>query len=255
MYLPLPICWWIMNWSVMLIYDKSGRELHHRMLSFFVVEIMTIQESVAKLNLQMVISPQHRKIIKFSGLFSSTFIIDRHNQTNSLSISKCRRYILANAWPKIKILSSGGQIFFSFILCLWNVDFWKADEKTVSVICRFAYFLFVVFLWVQSSKSCPEGWILMEPPDMIFARGTASFIFTSTTYLALLDWFDWLVNIQWTPVCFQWTPVFENQCETGVYWNEISVHWFDWLVNFQWTPVLKINVNRYTSSWKSVWTD
>ena len=38
----------------MLIYDKSGRELHHRMLlSFFVVEIMAIQESVAKLNLQI----------------------------------------------------------------------------------------------------------------------------------------------------------------------------------------------------------
>ena len=32
----------------MLIYDKSGRELRHRiLLSFFVVEILTIQESVA----------------------------------------------------------------------------------------------------------------------------------------------------------------------------------------------------------------
>ena len=40
----------------MLIYDKKGRELLHRiLLSFFVVEILTTQESVAKLNLQMVI--------------------------------------------------------------------------------------------------------------------------------------------------------------------------------------------------------
>ena len=40
----------------MLICDKSGRELRHRiLLSFFVVEILTTQESVAKLNLQMVI--------------------------------------------------------------------------------------------------------------------------------------------------------------------------------------------------------
>ena len=51
---------------VMLIYDKSGRELRHRiLLSFFVVEILPTQESIAKLNIQMVISPQQRKIIKF----------------------------------------------------------------------------------------------------------------------------------------------------------------------------------------------
>ena len=42
------------------------------------------------------------------------------------------------------MLPSSGQIFFSFILCLSNVDFWKADEKTISVIYRFAYFPFVV---------------------------------------------------------------------------------------------------------------
>ena len=49
----------------MLIYDKSGRELRHMiLLSFFVVEILTIQESVARLDLQMVISPQQRKIVK-----------------------------------------------------------------------------------------------------------------------------------------------------------------------------------------------
>ena len=61
----------------MLIYDKSGRKLRYRsLLSFFVVEILTTQESVAKLNPQMVISPQQRKIIKFCGGFSSTFIID-----------------------------------------------------------------------------------------------------------------------------------------------------------------------------------
>ena len=53
----------------MLIYDKSGRELHHRiLLSFFVVEILTIKESIARLDLQMVISPQQRKIIKFCGV-------------------------------------------------------------------------------------------------------------------------------------------------------------------------------------------
>ena len=41
----------------MLICDKSGRELRHRiLLSFFVVEILTTQESIAKLILQMVIS-------------------------------------------------------------------------------------------------------------------------------------------------------------------------------------------------------
>ena len=40
----------------MLIYDKSGRELRHRiLLCFFVVETLTIQESVARLDLQMVI--------------------------------------------------------------------------------------------------------------------------------------------------------------------------------------------------------
>ena len=39
----------------MLIYDKSGRELRHRiLLSFFVVKILTIKESVARLDLQMV---------------------------------------------------------------------------------------------------------------------------------------------------------------------------------------------------------
>ena len=44
----------------MLIYDKSGRELRHRIiLSFFVVKILTIMESVARLDLQMVISHHH----------------------------------------------------------------------------------------------------------------------------------------------------------------------------------------------------
>ena len=48
----------------MLIYDKSGTELRHRiLLSIFVVKILTIKESVARLDLQMVISPQQRKII------------------------------------------------------------------------------------------------------------------------------------------------------------------------------------------------
>ena len=47
----------------MLIYDKSGRELCHRiLLSFFVVKILTIKESVARLDLQMVISPEHQKL-------------------------------------------------------------------------------------------------------------------------------------------------------------------------------------------------
>ena len=53
----------------MLIYDKSGRELRHRiLLFFFVVKILTIKESVARLDLQMVISPQQRKIIKLCGV-------------------------------------------------------------------------------------------------------------------------------------------------------------------------------------------
>ena len=53
----------------MFIYDKSGRELRHRILSsFFFMEILTIQESVARLDLQMVIPPQQRKIIKFYGV-------------------------------------------------------------------------------------------------------------------------------------------------------------------------------------------
>ena len=38
----------------MLIYDKSGRGLCHRiLLSFFVVEILTIQETIARLDLQI----------------------------------------------------------------------------------------------------------------------------------------------------------------------------------------------------------
>ena len=54
---------------VMLIYDKSGRELRHRiLLFFFVMEILTAQESATRLDLQMVISPQQRKIIKFCGI-------------------------------------------------------------------------------------------------------------------------------------------------------------------------------------------
>ena len=45
----------------MLIYDKSERELRHRiLLSFFVVETLTIKESVARLDLQMVISEIQR---------------------------------------------------------------------------------------------------------------------------------------------------------------------------------------------------
>ena len=53
----------------MLIYDKSARESRHRiLLSFFDVEILTTQERVARLDLQMVISPQQRKIIKFCGV-------------------------------------------------------------------------------------------------------------------------------------------------------------------------------------------
>ena len=53
----------------MLTYDTCGRELHHRiLLSFFVVEVLTIQESVARLDLQMVISPQQRKMVKFCGV-------------------------------------------------------------------------------------------------------------------------------------------------------------------------------------------
>ena len=116
----------------MLIYDKSGRELRHRiLLPFLVVEILTTQESVAKLNLQMV------------------------------------RYILTSAWQKIKMLSSSGQIFCQlhsvFEILLRNVDFWKADEKTISVIYRFAYFFLLFLLCVQSSKSCREGSILTEP--------------------------------------------------------------------------------------------
>ena len=40
----------------MLIYDKSVRKLRHRiLLSFFVVEILTIQESVARLDLRLVL--------------------------------------------------------------------------------------------------------------------------------------------------------------------------------------------------------
>ena len=53
----------------MLIYDKNERELRHRIsLSFFVVEILTTQESEAKFNLHIVISPQQRKRIKFYGV-------------------------------------------------------------------------------------------------------------------------------------------------------------------------------------------
>ena len=49
----------------MLIYDKSGRELRHRiLLPVFAVEILTTQESVARLDLQMVISQQQRQIIE-----------------------------------------------------------------------------------------------------------------------------------------------------------------------------------------------
>ena len=39
----------------MLIYDKSGRDLGHRiLLSVFVVEILTMQESIARLDLRVV---------------------------------------------------------------------------------------------------------------------------------------------------------------------------------------------------------
>ena len=67
---------------VMLIYDKSGRELRHRiLLTFFVVEILTTQGSVARLDLQMVISPQQRKIIKFCGVIGSSEKNDRDMKT------------------------------------------------------------------------------------------------------------------------------------------------------------------------------
>ena len=89
--------------------------------------------------------------------------IDQHNQINSLSISKCRRrYILTNPWRKTKMLSSSGQIFFSFILCLWHADFWKADEKTILVIYRFAYSPFAVYfictmIWKLSRRLNSDG--------------------------------------------------------------------------------------------------
>ena len=60
----------------MLIYDKSGRELLHRiLLSFFVVKILTIKESVARLDLQMVISHRwpsdYTYILILKGIVSS----------------------------------------------------------------------------------------------------------------------------------------------------------------------------------------
>ena len=45
---------------------------------------------------------------------------------------------------KLKCCLLMAKFFVSFILCLGNVDFWKADEKTISVIYRFAYSPFVV---------------------------------------------------------------------------------------------------------------
>ena len=42
-------------------YDKGGRELCHRiLLSFFVVKILTIQESIARLDFQMVKSKSRK---------------------------------------------------------------------------------------------------------------------------------------------------------------------------------------------------
>ena len=158
----------------MLIYDKSGRKLRHRsLLSFFVVEILTTQESVAKLNPQMVISPQQRKIIKFCGVILFHFYHRSHNQTNSLFISKCRRrYILTNTWQKTKMLSSSGQIFFSFILCLWNINLWNADEKRFQWYIGLPTFLLLFFLCVQSSKSCHKGSILTTPPPRELYRSS-----------------------------------------------------------------------------------
>ena len=63
----------------MLIYDESGRELRE----FYYLSLLWRYD--------------HLKVQPCYA-FSSTFIIDQHNQTNSLSISKCRRrYILTNA--------------------------------------------------------------------------------------------------------------------------------------------------------------
>ena len=52
----------------------------------------------------------------------------------------------------------------SFYVFVLHVDFWKAHEKTISVICRFSYFPFVVSFMCKSSKSCREGSILTEAP-------------------------------------------------------------------------------------------
>ena len=76
------------------------------------------------------------------------------------------------------MLSSSGQFFFSFILCLWNVDFWKAYEKMISVIYKFAYFPFVVSFMC---KSCRKGSILMEPPPPLPLKDSSSTFFIDCT--------------------------------------------------------------------------
>ena len=60
-------------WLFKSMIKVEGKIRHRILLSFFVVEILTTQESVAKLNLQMVISPQQTKTIKLSGVIIFQF--------------------------------------------------------------------------------------------------------------------------------------------------------------------------------------
>ena len=85
-----------------------------------------------------------------------------------MSISKCRRrYILTNTGWKIKILSSGGQIFFSSIHVFEILIFGKLMQRRFLWYIGLPTFLLLFLLCVQSSKSYPKGSILMEPTPMV----------------------------------------------------------------------------------------
>ena len=134
----------------MLIYDKSGRELCHRLLlSLFVVEIWPSEGPTLLCFLVWSISPQQKKIIQFCGIILLHFYHRSTYQTNSLSISKCRRrYILTNTWWKTKTLSSSGQIFFQLhsmsLKCQFLESWWKDNFSDISVfLLSFCCFFFL----------------------------------------------------------------------------------------------------------------
>ena len=108
----------------MLIYDKSGKELRHRiLLSFFVVEILTTQESVAKLNLEMVRLTENQDVAFWWSNFSSASF---------------------------------------YVFEMWI--FGKLMKRRFQRYIGLPFFLLQFLLCVQSFKSCREGSILTEPP-------------------------------------------------------------------------------------------